>query len=214
MFSIFRAVPTCEALFNFSSLASLSCLSRTCKFARITTNDYLSRKFNVEKLLRYFFSNNTDFRLLMANEGVILSGISVLLFIARRSVPEEASLDIVVNITNAKNVYDWLIANSEPRYSFILSEAQKKQGWTTADEIAAAFACYRRRFLDVDDPGLSEEAFTMRYGTPPVLFFASCRTKICLHLTHDNPLCRVLSSRSSKLKMIGLGCRLMRLQAL
>ena len=131
----------------------------------------------------------------------MLSGISVLLFMARRSLPQEATLDIVVNVKNAKNVCEWLIGNSEPRYSLTLTAVQKKQGWVIADDIVTAFACYQRRFLDVDDPALSEEAFTLRYGTPPVLFFASCRSKIRLHVVHDNPLCSILLARSSRSKI-------------
>lgn len=130
----------------------------------------------------------------MATEGCILSGVDVLLFMARNELPDSRSLDIVVQWKNARNISNWLSQEAEPRY-FLECDAKEEEG------VYAAFSGYDRGGTDIVSRGLSDMAFTDRFGYCPTLNFRtrSNGTIIRVCLTRDTPVEKIISQSSSTL---------------
>lgn len=193
MLAFLSAAPACDAFLDFSSAAALMCLWKTCRTVQSVVDDYIARRFCIKTFIRFFFANNTRFRELMASEGCILSGINVLLFMARGEVIESLPLDIVVDWKSARNVCNWLLEESEPRF-FLAYDTKQVEG------IFASFSAYDRCGADMDSRGLSDKAFTERFGFCPKLKFRSrsSGTIIRVFLTKNTPVEKIISQSSSK----------------
>ena len=96
-----------DLLFSFSSPATIIRVSRTCRFARRAAVDYNSRAYNVDKRLRLFFQNPTEFRSLLARTSSIVSGSFALQFFDR-AFYTESDFDLYVSLDQAVTVGKWI----------------------------------------------------------------------------------------------------------
>lgn len=197
-----RAEPAYERLFALCNPGTLIRFSQTCKPAHAAVTEYILWEFSLERLLFRFFTNVDEFRELLRREGCLITGLALLLYIARRSTGEDSTpevpLEVVVCSKNAKTVCNWLLNCSEPRYVLEITPEQKKQGWRTATDIVDTFDGFKRRQSDVATARQMEEAFAARYQSGPVLRFRSSLRRVYLAITGYTPLERVLSQSCCK----------------
>lgn len=90
-------------------------VGRTCKVAHQAVALYIKRAFNINRLLKRFFSEVIAFRTLQARTGTLISGSVALQFFDREFYPC-SDLDLYVHMRHRREVGRWLMQHN---YCFV-----------------------------------------------------------------------------------------------
>lgn len=98
-----------DTIFDACSAKALVLLLRTCQTIHSSVKNYLKRAYNVERVLRRYFSDPMAFRYLQACTGALVSGSTALQFFDRSFYPE-SDLNVYVSMPWRIQLGQFLIA--------------------------------------------------------------------------------------------------------
>ena len=129
-----------ELIFDSCSPMTLVRLLRTCRAANVAVKDYITRAFNVNRILTRYFADPMAFRHLQACTGTVISGSSVLQFFTRTFYPG-SDLDIYVPMAWRVEVGQYLL---EQGYRFAPNSIQHSnfEVAVSEDHVVNAVALY------------------------------------------------------------------------
>lgn len=97
-----------DCLLPLCSPATLVHLSYVCRSLHTAVSSYITRTYDINKLLHRFFEEHLAFRSLQARTGALISGPTALQFFDKRT-HDERDLEVYVRLDNAKDVAAWLV---------------------------------------------------------------------------------------------------------
>ncbi|CAL1699941.1 unnamed protein product [Somion occarium] len=98
-----------DLIFHACTARTLVRLLRTCRAVNVAVKEYISRAFNVHRLLSRYFSDPMAFRYIQACTGTLISGSAALQFFDRSLYPD-SDLDLYVPMPWRKKVGHFLLA--------------------------------------------------------------------------------------------------------
>lgn len=136
-----------ESFLPALSPAELIRLSLTCRAMYKAVKLYMAKAFNVNTLLRRFFSSPEDFRTLQARTQTLISGSVALQFFDRSFYPE-SDLDLYAPYRTFRDVGNWLLGHGYT-FSPYPQQALTWQEASTYPLVPAGYPFGRRRGMSL-----------------------------------------------------------------
>ena len=178
-------------------------ISRTDCKARLATQDYNCRAYNINRCLSRFFPNPNAFRRLQRETGLVISGSFALQFMERTCYPE-SDLDMYVMREQAAQVLDWIMGHAGVHYVFTPSDRWDEETFERWDK----FVHSRARREEARSAGHAEEidlwVHDNEYAGLNVFSFVrrvsaeEGERKIQVIICRESPMDEILSFHSSE----------------